>query len=99
MMGPPTQARICNELQITEGGKTYGDWYLPSKEELNLMFQNKVTIDATATANGGAAFAGFSYWSSTEDNSGDAWGQGFISGSQISVGKDFTFYVRAVRAF
>ncbi len=39
--GSTYAARICNELQVTEGGKTYGDWYLPSKEELNLMYQNK----------------------------------------------------------
>lgn len=24
--GQPYAARICNELQISEGGKTYGDW-------------------------------------------------------------------------
>ena len=33
--GDTYAARICNELQVTDGGKTYGDWYLPSKEELN----------------------------------------------------------------
>ena len=42
--GSTYAARICNELQVTEGGKTYGDWYLPSKEELNLMYQNKIKI-------------------------------------------------------
>ncbi len=40
-------ARICNELQVTEAGKTYGDWYLPSKEELILMHQNKALINNT----------------------------------------------------
>lgn len=92
-------AQICNDLQITEGGKTYGDWYLPSKEELDLMFQNKATIDATATSNGGSAFASAVYWSSTEDSSNNAWYQHLNLGNQISNNKIFTVRVRAVRAF
>ena len=92
-------ARICNELQRQEGAKTYGDWYLPSKEELNLMFQNKATIDATATANGGSAFASAYYWSSTEDGSNYAWNQGFGSGNQTQRVRTTHTRVRAVRAF
>ena len=92
-------ARICNELQITESGKTYGDWYLPSKEELNLMYQNKATIDATATSNGGSGFAGASYWSSTEVNDSGAWERNFGDGVQASSFKEIMIRVRAVRAF
>ncbi len=92
-------ARICNELQITENGKTYGDWYLPSKEELNLMYQNKATIDATATANSGAAFTVNIYWTSTEDDSGNAKVQYFNTGNQIHDRKSSINYVRAIRAF
>ena len=92
-------ARICNELQITEGGKTYGDWYLPSKEELNLMYQNKATIDATATANSGSGFASAYYWSSSEENSNYAWNQTFYNGSQDIDYKFYSDRVRAVRAF
>jgi hypothetical protein len=97
--GSTYAARKCNELQVTEGGKTYGDWYLPSKEELNLMYQNKATIDATAGVNGGSGFASAYYWSSTEDNNNYAWGQYFGNGFQSSNTKNFTFCVRAVRAF
>lgn len=97
--GSTYAARICNELQVTEGGKTYGDWYLPSKEELNLMYQNKATIDATAGVNGGSGFASASYWSSTEDANDNAWGQDFDDGAQGNYYKVNTFYVRAVRAF
>jgi hypothetical protein len=92
-------ARICNELQITEGGKTYGDWYLPSKDELNLMYQNRTTITNTATANGGLGFADFFYWSSTDGSSDFAWRQYFLNGYQDAHGKSFTYYVRAVRSF
>lgn len=97
--GSTYAARICNELQVTEGGKTYGDWYLPSKEELNLMYQNKATIDATAGANGGSGFASANYWSSTEGSSNGAWKQDFANGFQNNSIKSFTFRVRAVRAF
>ena len=97
--GSTYAARICNELQVTEGGKTYGDWYLPSKEELNLMYQNKATIDATAGVNGGSGFASAFYWSSSESNSNSAWLQYFDGGFQRDYGKNLTYYVRAVRAF
>jgi len=92
-------ARICNELQITEGGKTYGDWYLPSKEELNLMYQNKATIDATANSNIGSGFASAYYWSSTEYADFFAWLQTFFNGLQSNYPKNFANRVRAVRAF
>ncbi len=97
--GSTYAARICNELQVTEGGKTYDDWYLPSKEELDLMYQNKATIDATAGVNGGSGFASASYWSSTENNNNYAWNQFFGFGAQSSSAKNGTDRVRAVRAF
>ena len=97
--GSTYAARICNELQITEGGKTYGDWYLPSKTELYLMYQNKTTINATATANGGVAFAAHDYWSSTEHTNDKAWEQGFSNGSQDYYDKNYSDRMRAVRAF
>ena len=97
--GSTYAARICNELQVTEGGKTYGDWYLPSKEELNLMYQNKATIDATAGVNGGSGFASAYYWSSTEGSSSSAWEQAFDYGAQHTGSKVIPDGVRAVRAF
>jgi len=92
-------ARICNELKIIEGGKTYGDWYLPSKEELDLMYQNMVTINSTATANGGSAFEDADYWSSNESDNTYAWLQFFATGGQFTSFKYVTLRVRAVRAF
>jgi hypothetical protein len=84
-------ARICNEYSVTVGGVTYGDWYLPSEFELNLLYLQKTVV---------GGFANSSYWSSTEVNNYAAWFQSFANGSQYGYGsKYYTFYVRAVRAF
>jgi hypothetical protein len=69
--GATYAARICHEYQVTAGEVTYGDWYLPSKFELNLLYSQKDVV---------GGFANFFYWSSTEDNSNGAWGQGFNNG-------------------
>jgi len=95
-------ANFCNRLLISEGGITYGDWYLPSKEELNLMYQNKSTINTTAIANEGSAFENTYYWSSTEadNHSGHAWTQTFDDdGTQTTDLKVMFHKVRAVRDF
>ncbi|MFO7933180.1 MAG: DUF1566 domain-containing protein [Bacteroidales bacterium] len=92
-------ARLCADMKITKGGKTYGDWYLPSKEELRLMYENKSTIDNTALENGGSTFASTIYWSSTQDGFGGAWGQSFNNGAQVSYESGWTLKVRAIRAF
>ena len=45
------------------------------------------------------SFAADVYWSSSEGNANLAWNQSFINGSQGSGNKNFTLYVRPVRAF
>ena len=81
----------------TGGGFT--DWFLPSKDELNQMYTNKATINTTASANGGSNFSTNAYWSSTEFDVEYAWLQYFSNGNQYGDIKDYTIYVRAVRAF
>ena len=97
--GSTYAARICNEFITTESEITYGDWYLPSKGELDLMYQHKESIDASAMTNGGEAFEITRYWSSSENTHYDAWSQSFGNGSQAINGKSAARYVRAVRAF
>ncbi len=99
-------ARVCNELHLPDSGITYGDWYLPSKYELNLMYQNKAIIDSTATApgNGGSTFyygrGEHDYWSSTERSAYHAWYQSLTTGHQTDQkDKARKHRIRAVRAF
>ena len=80
-------AQLCNDL--TEGG--YNDWYLPSKDELDKLYTNKVAI---------GGFADYTYWSSSEGDAYTAWTQNFFDdGNQANFTKDFALLVRAVRAF
>jgi hypothetical protein len=84
-------AQLCANYQ--DG---YGDWYLPSKAELDLLFQQRVVVGGFAIDN---------YWSSTEGSTPPppniqvAWGQYFGSGSQFIARKDAAARVRAVRTF
>ena len=81
-------ARLCGDL--VQGG--YSDWYLPSKDELNALYINRLAI---------GGFASDYYWSSTENNSTEAWSQNFdeLSTSQDPLSKSLGLYVRAIRSF
>jgi hypothetical protein len=92
-------AGICANYTVTESGVTYGDWYLPSTEELLIMQQNKSIINATAAANGGSDLTTGGYWSSTEDSDSGALARDMISGNEILAIKTLTYKVRAIRAF
>jgi hypothetical protein len=79
-------AKMCSDLVL--GG--YNDWFLPSQDELNKLFLNKLAI---------GGFASDTYWSSTETNNDYAWVQFIGDGNQYNISKLNTNYVRAVRAF
>lgn len=70
----------------------FKDWFLPSKDELNLMYTNLYRKDL-------GGFAPYPYWSSSEDGINYAWGQIFGDGFQNGGSKDLAIGVRAVRAF
>ncbi len=86
-------AKICNELD--EGGFT--DWFLPSKDELYKLYEQKDTLYEQKDTVGG--FSSGYYWSSSVNNSNDALTLYFGDGSWSAVYRDNTVRVRAVRAF
>jgi len=79
-------AKLCDDLVLNG----YSDWYLPSKDELNILYQNRNAI---------GGFSGDVYWSSSEYNLNFAWFQHFYYSNQIYTAKNYTYGVRAVRAF
>lgn len=84
-------AKACADYSVTVGGITYGDWYLPSINEMNLLYLQRNLV---------GGFINHTYWSSTEFNKQAAWCQSFSSGNQFNVLKSSGgFSTRAIRAF
>lgn len=82
-------AKVCTDLDL--GG--YQDWYLPSIDELAILYKTKDQIGGFDTR--------FSYWSSTEASSNSALDLDFSNGEEYWCNgvKDGAFYIRAVRSF
>ena len=81
-------ARLCGDL--VEGG--YSDWYLPSQDELNALYTNRVAIGNFTTDR---------YWTSTEYSDTAAYDHNFFNGNQSFGGKgnSLGYNVRAIRSF
>lgn len=79
-------AKLCADYVLNG----YSDWYLPSKDELNKLYLNRVAI---------GNFFGATYWSSSELNNTFAVSQNFTDGTQTFSNKITAFAVRAVRSF
>ena len=82
-------AQVCDDL--SEG--SYDDWFLPSRDELNLMYV-ELKAHGLGGFNGSAG-----YWSSSELDFQTAAYQGFSGGGQSWNYKHSTYPVRAARAF
>ena len=76
--------------EYAQGLNGHWDWYIPSKDELDVVFQayDDDIIDATRS----------NYWSSTESSSSSAWYQPLYIGATGTTSKSgYTCQVRAVR--
>jgi len=89
-------AKLC--LDLVSGGQS--DWYLPSIQELNMLWNNYYTVTkALSQISGATQLSNSAYWSSSEYSGSSAWLFNFGSGTTYANLKDYTYYVRAVRAF
>ncbi len=79
-------ARLAGALEL--GGQD--DWFLPSKDDLNQMYIQRIAI---------GGFTSDGYWSSSEFNEDAAWGQGFNDSTLYNFYKTNAQNVRPVRAF
>ena len=84
-------AKACAEYSTAQTSK--GDWFLPSKDELNFLYKNLGTrIKATASD--------IWHWSSSEDDDiGWACTRIFSDGRDGLCFKPYAYSVRAIRAF
>jgi uncharacterized repeat protein (TIGR02543 family) len=85
-------ALVCDDYINTDTGTgVYMDWFLPSKDELDKFYQNRLAV------------GGFSidrYWSSSEGSDVHAWYQYFDDDGNQNVNlKANNFSVRCARAF
>jgi len=89
--GSTLAAGLCDAYTNADTGTgVYSDWYLPSQNELNTLFQNYTAI--------GGFLVNMWYWSSSEKTNANVW----ITNTnlvQTEGGKEGFLNVRAVRSF
>jgi len=92
-------AKLC--LDLIAGGQS--DWYLPSVDELSLLWHNRFTINKVLSNIQGAQLFGAGtadYWSSSENSYNSAYPFRFGPGDANGNGfKSMTYFVRAIRSF
>lgn len=83
-------AKLCDDLEY----QGFTDWFLPSRDELELMRTNLYLADH------GNFLGSNRYWSSTESSITNAWLIQFWQNDKLNWNKsNNTYYVRSARAF
>lgn len=87
---------------VNHNGGGYTDWYMPAKDELNVIYQNlghdRPNCPPDFQIGGPQAFEDANYWASTQFSSGSGWTQRFSDGIQSGIYKFATYpRVRPVR--
>ncbi len=84
-------AGLCDDfLNGNAGYGSYSDWYLPSREELNRLYENRTAIGDFKDSN---------YASSSQYDPSQNWAQNFENGNQWFASKTSLLWVRPVRNF
>ncbi|MBU6274756.1 MAG: hypothetical protein KGP34_07530 [Bacteroidetes bacterium] len=88
-MARPIAASVCSGLVANE----YSDWYLPSRDEMQLIY-NRLHLQ------GRGDFGSGWYWTSSQSGSSTAWALNFGTGAfSGSASKGLSGMVRPVRTF
>lgn len=92
LLGGIIAAKLCADYTMEYKGIVYDDWFLPSKDELQLIYTN-------LHKNKMGGFENSYYWSSSEKDEFSAWYQSFSNGKQDFLPRDKFLDVRPIRAF
>jgi hypothetical protein len=83
------QKNIAAKLADEYGQNGFADYYLPSRDELKLMFNRKFVLNMGPEA----------YWSSSQAGGDTAYMVEFVDGLSLTIIKNTTFRVRVIRNF
>jgi len=83
-----TWASRDDAVTVAQASNACGDWFVPSKTDLQLGYDCKSFWDSFSSAN---------YWSSTEATATNAWRGAFNCGNIFNCPKTCTYCVRAIR--
>jgi hypothetical protein len=86
--GARQAAQLCASFEFNG----FSDWFLPSKDELDMMYKNLKLINL-------GNFTKDKYWSSTQFTKDMAYNLGFNNGKSDRSHKDKSCNVRPIRAF
>jgi hypothetical protein len=96
-------AKLAKTGKHSQAGSAFDDWYLPSRDELKKLMDQKIPIGNNMYNKGN--FFGYGYWSSTEDvtdynHKGCKWMRYYEVPKEASfLPNKERFSVRAIRAF
>ncbi|MDD7913212.1 DUF1566 domain-containing protein [Polaribacter ponticola] len=90
-----TAAKLCFDY-IANG---YSDWYLPSRTEMNEIYENREIVNATAVDNEGDDLRINDYWTSSNRDQNYAWIMDVYNGKTTYKVKNNNFLIRPVRKF
>ena len=90
-----TADRAGTKSLAYRGPNSLSDWYLPSKDELNQLYLQRVTVGASI----GTVFVNGTYASSSESSANNIYFHNFYDGNQNIGGKLGGHKVRPIRAF
>ncbi len=88
-------AKACVEYSTTVDGVRYDDWFLPSRDELNALWEARKSSSEMEAV----SLSAENYWSSSEAGSDAAWARNFYDGLEHNFYRFNNIFVRPVRAF